>query len=379
MKKLFKSNVLYALLAALFLNSGCYAFDQHSVSSPCSIEESRQNVSVSNLALEHETKFGGAYIKIKTEDFFAAGFAFGDSLDITFSNGKSVSDVPFYNGYYTQVGGLLVVGYPGYPYIKIAKNYGSDTYEELELNDDVTANISLNQAKKYLTIQETFSLSYSKNRSDYPSDVAFANYRAMKGGSMKENIFFRSASPCCNDYNRAPYVDKFMQKDSISFVLDLSDTAEDVQKFKAAGNFKIPYFDALVKYDRVAFLDMGANYKSDAFKRSLAIGLKELIRHKGPYLAHCIEGKDRTGFVGILLEDLCSATVEEMKNDYMITYKNYYGITKENDPERYNAILGLHFDSMYSYIKSLGGAKEYLKSAGMTDDEITKLLYRLID
>ena len=61
----------------------------------------------------------------------------------------------------------------------------------------------------------------------------------------------------------------------------------------------------------------------------------------------------------------------------MITYNNYYGITKENDPERYEAIQKLHFDSMYSYICSLGGAKEYLISAGLTEEEITKLLNRL--
>ena len=118
---------------------------------------------------------------------------------------------------------------------------------------------------------------------------------------------------------------------------------------------------------------------SDEYKHSLVRGLRELINHKGPYLTHCIEGKDRTGFVCILIENLCGATVDEMKKDYMITYKNYYGITAENEPDRYNAILELHFNSMYSYIQSLGGAKEYLKSGGMTDSEIVKLMYRLID
>lgn len=371
MNKIFKTSILGALLAISLVNLGVKEYK------PCFAEEIIQKATVSDLALEHETKFGGAYFKINTETFMKAGFALGDSLDIIFSNGKSVTDVPFYNGYYTQVGGILVVGYPGYPYIKIAKNYGSDTYEELELNENVTATIRMNTPKKYKTIQDTFSLSYSKNRSDYPSNVAFANYRAMKGGSLKKDVFFRSASPCCNDHNRAPYVDNFMRKDRISFVLDLSDTADDIKKFKEAGNYRTPYFDALNKYNRVAFMDMGANYKSDAFKHSLVLGLKELIKHKGPYLVHCIEGKDRTGFVGILLESLCGATEEEMKEDYMITYNNYYGITKENDPERYEAIQKLHFDSMYSYICSLGGAKEYLISAGLTEEEITKLLNRL--
>lgn len=373
MNNLVKSTIFGALLAGSIFNI------PGSDLRPCYAQECQADVSVSGLAVEHETKFGGAYLKMTMEDFYKAGFAYGDSVNVTFSNGKTIEDIPFYNGYYTNVGGLLIVGYPGYPYIKIAKNYGSDVFEEFELTNNDTATITLNQAKKYLTNQETFSLSYSKNRNDYESDVAFANFRAMKGGSMKENVFYRSASPCCNDYNRAPYVDRFAQKNLISFVLDLSDNAEDVAEFKKAGNFRTPYFDALNSHDRVAFLDMNANYQSDSFKHSLARGLKELSAHKGPYLAHCIEGKDRTGFVGILLEDLCGASVDEMKADYMITYKNYYGITAENNPDRYNAILNLHFNSMYSYIQSLGGAKEYLKSCGMTDEEIVKLMYRLID
>lgn len=346
---------------------------------PCFAREIRVNPEVSHIAVEHETKFGGAYLKISIEDFKKAGFAFGDSLNIEFSNGIGVVDVPFYNGYYAGVGGLLVVGYPGYPFVKIARNYGNDTYEEFLLDDKVTAKISLHTAKKYLTNQETFSLSYSNNRSDYESDEVFANFRALKGGSMKENIFFRGASPCCNDCNRAPYVDRFIQKNRISFVLDLSDSAEDISNFKKDGNYRTPYFDALNKVDRIAFLNMGANYQSDGFKHSLIRGLRELIEHKGPYFTHCIEGKDRTGFVCILLEELCGASVDEMKTDYMTTYKNYYGITEKNNRDRYNAIVNLNFDSMYSYIRSLGGAKGYLKSGGMTDAEIVKLMYRLID
>lgn len=373
MNNFVKTTLFGALLAGSIINISSAELR------PCYAQECAAAISVSDLAIEHETKFGGAYLKMTIEDFNKAGFNYGDSLNITFSNGKKVEDVPFYNGYYTKVGGLLVVGYPGYPYIKIAKNYGSDTFEEFELNENVTATITLNEAKKYLTNQETFSLAYSKNRQDYESDVVFANFRAMKGGSMKENNFYRSASPCCNDCNRAPYVDRFLQKNLVSFVLDLSDSAEDIVEFKKNGNYRTPYFDALNSHDRVAFLDMGANYQSDAFKHSLVRGLRELIGHKGPYLTHCIEGKDRTGFVCILLEELCGATEDEMKTDYMITYKNYYGITEDNNPDKYNAIVNLHFNSMYSYIRSVGGAKEYLKSGGMTDAEIVKLMYRLID
>ena len=94
MNKIFKTSILGALLAISLVNLGVKEYK------PCFAEEIIQKATVSYLALEHETKFGGAYFKINTETFMKAGFALGDSLDIIFSNGKSVTDVPFYNGYY---------------------------------------------------------------------------------------------------------------------------------------------------------------------------------------------------------------------------------------------------------------------------------------
>ena len=65
---------------------------------------------------------------------------------------------------------------------------------------------------------------------------------------------------------------------------------------------------------------------------SLAEGLRDLIEHKGPYYISCTEGKDRTGFVCLLLEALAGATFDEIETDYMKTYENYYGITKQSEP-----------------------------------------------
>ena len=70
--------------------------------------------------LTHETKFGGVYFDITIEDFNALGFAFGDSVDVAFSNGKTLNDLPYYNGYYVDMGEPLLVGYPGYPYLIVS-------------------------------------------------------------------------------------------------------------------------------------------------------------------------------------------------------------------------------------------------------------------
>ena len=60
--------------------------------------------SVKGCALIHETEFGGVYIKMPIEEFNQLGFEYGDSVTVKFSNGYTMEDIPYYNGYYTQTG-----------------------------------------------------------------------------------------------------------------------------------------------------------------------------------------------------------------------------------------------------------------------------------
>ena len=62
-----------------------------------------------------------------------------------------------------------------------------------------------------------------------------------------------------------------------------------------------------------------------------------MIDGEAPYLVHCNEGKDRAGFVSALLECLMGATIDEVVEDYMETYINYYGVEKGS--EKYDAIV----------------------------------------
>ena len=73
----------------------------------------------------------------------------------------------------------------------------------------------------------------------------------------------------------------------------------------------------------------------------------------------------------------------------MLTFENYYGITKESDPTKYEAILHLNLDGMLSFLADAedgtdltsidysGHARAYLKGGGMTDEQIDALVARL--
>ena len=133
------------------------------------------------------------------------------------------------------------------------------------------------------------------------------------------------------------------------------------------------------------------NFNDLEFKDKLVKGLTAMANNEGPYLVHCVEGKDRTGFVLIVLESLLGTTYNDMVNDYMKTYDNYYSITIDTDKERYETIKEKNLDVMLYHIigdtkkeKDLSNisdyslyTKNYLLSIGMNLIDINKLINNL--
>ena len=202
---------------------------------------------------------------------------------------------------------------------------------------------------------------------------------------MAPGRLYRSASPCDNQHNRAPYVDRLMAEAGVDFILDLADTPEKIQGCLAGADFDSPCFLSLYEAGKVAPLALNANYGSQDFQAKLAAGLRAMTGSPGPCLIHCTEGKDRTGFVCMLLEALAGASYEEIVEDYMITYDNYYHITSQSDPDRYRTIVENVLDPMVRLMAGLedsadltqadlaAGAADFLQGAGMSREEIDAL------
>ena len=336
--------------------------------------------------VEHELEFGGSYILCTIDDFNALGFEYGDSVTVTFSNGYVMDDIPYYNGYYTQIGEPLLIAYHGDPYIKAAINNGDDLYTVANLTETDTATVTLFERAKYLPIQDARNISYEDIREHFGSDEIFANFRAVKAGDIKENTLYRSASPCDNQHCRAPYTDGLIMKAKVNFILDLADTDARIQAYLADEDFSSPYFLTLYERGDVKPIALNMNFASDGFKEKLADGLTAMAGSEGPYLVHCTEGKDRTGFVCLLLEALCGATYEEIVDDYMITYDNYYGINENEQRERYDVTIEAVLDPMIECVAGADDfrtcdlserAEAFLAAAGMSEETISLLKDRL--
>lgn len=132
-------------------------------------------------------------------------------------------------------------------------------------------------------------------------------------------------------------------------------------------------------------LAMAMNFSADDFKTKIVQGFTAMLDQQGPYLVHCTEGKDRTGFICMLIEALAGASYQEIADDYMKTYDNYYKITEEKDKKKYDIILEMNLDAM---IKAVVGdekvdikkadlkqyARNYLIGAGMPQNKADQFI-----
>ena len=117
--------IIFALIAAaVFLFTG-----HMNKTTSQSTDISDRTVKVTAGILKDE-EFGGILIDIGIEEFNSHGFDFGDSVKVSFKNGDTLDNIPYYSGYYGSIGDLLLCGYPGSANVAVKRSYGDDTWEE---------------------------------------------------------------------------------------------------------------------------------------------------------------------------------------------------------------------------------------------------------
>jgi protein tyrosine/serine phosphatase len=127
------------------------------------------------------------------------------------------------------------------------------------------------------------------------------------------------------------------------------------------------------------------DFLSETTLNGLAEGMRFIINNDGPYLIHCNEGKDRAGFVSALLECLMGATIDEVIDDYMRTYYNYYGV--EEGSEKYDAVVNSNIiktlnanfkvDDVYKADLVAEAEAFFMQNVGLTEDEVAALKAKL--
>lgn len=348
------------------------------------------------------SKYGNVFLSIKAEDFInKLGFDFGDIVKVSFLDEEITAPVvPDYS--YVNSGEAAVIvkqDEEGNPTgnVSLAINMGNfaESFGIAKKKADADGNVSWQaQTGVSFPIEVTFemaekegylsevllrSLNRTNSREDYAdlSDEEYANFRKVTTSGVGKNRLYRTSSPINPEINRNTYAMKALEKAGVTVIMNLADSKEEAEAYEG-------FEESFYSKQDVIFLNLGVDFSEENFKEGLKKGLKFFSENKGVYAVHCNEGKDRAGFVSALLECLMGASYDEVVNDYMVTYENYYGVEKGS--EKYNSILNANI------VKSLSDAfgaddlssadlakeaKEYILSLGLTEKEVENLIINL--
>ena len=363
--------LLFILIGVLTLSTSCTEIDQ-----PTGEPILKGTISSYN-------RFNGAMLDITKEDLAKAGITLGDVISITI-DGKAF-DVPYYDGYYTRYGELLLVAYPSYTTVCFAASSTGLPAELIGLEGH-SVTVRMKEKGGCLQVQTTMSMKYSNVRSDYPdiSDAEYANARAVSAGKIGSGVLYRSSTPFTDITCRANYASAFLESQGVKTVLNLADTEEIMSSYEMPS-----YSRTLWEGGNVILCPLKADPTATDFNNRLIVALKELPARPAPYVVHCMEGKDRTGYVCALLEGLCGATYEEMVADYLITYKNYYKRNPVTDPEACNTLVTLKLNPCLMHYAGVADESQlpnvdyakafsaYLLSHGMSQQQLDALVQAL--
>ena len=338
------------ILSAFLILPFFSACGQKTDAEPAAQESKAAAVKAENIKVVMDPVFHSTNALINGSDLEKLGFSFGDSVTLSFSNGLTLDDIPYHNGYYVRPNSPVAVAYPGLDGINLAFNLGEGSWNVWNLQNGYTVTITLKEKGRYLNEQETFAQSHSDDIKDYPDAETFANFRALSGGEIAPGVIYRSATMTNSTMNRADTVDDLTEQYGIRTILDFSDTEESLAGFRAKDTWHSDYFDRLCDTGSVHVIGLGVNPASEEFHRDLSQALYRMIQGEGPYLFFCTEGKDRTGYAAAVIEALCGAGYDELLADYMKTYENYYGMTEETAPEQCRAAIETSFDPIMEII-----------------------------
>lgn len=284
------------------------------------------------------SRLGGIVPSFSVEDFLAAGFEYGDLVTVYLGN-DGVYTVPFVTNY-TDAGclGLVLVDYRA-SHRGLSLSISNDTLANiLSCNPGENFTVVMREKGGYLATYRNIVTIYSDKPEDYSTKEAFANFREIKTTGMAKRFIYRSSNPFNDKRNKArrSVAEALCARAGINAEIDLGDDEQDIEEALKKSEIAEGYCARLYREGRVVLLRLKGGALAGEGARRLAQALRFIISQEGPFVIHCDEGKDRAGFVCLLLEALAGAKLEELQQDYMQTFCNYYHLEKES--EKYKLI-----------------------------------------
>ena len=229
------------------------------------------------------------------------------------------------------------------------------------------------------TFYRNLSKRMSKERADYAylSDKEFANFREINTTGIAKGKLYRSSSPVKAWGNRNVIADNAAREAGVKTFINLADSDKSM---KALTGFNETYYST----QKYIGLKMNTKFMSKDFQNGVAKGIKFMAMNEPPYLIHCDLGKDRAGLFSAVIECLMGAGADEVVDDFLVSFYNYFGIESHSRDYDYVADNEIRpFLAAMFGVKDIAkvnlkdAAERYALKIGVSEEEIKTLREKL--
>ena len=261
----------------------------------------------------------------------------------------------------------------------IEEDPGYEWHYAEALGDTPEIAVTMYEKGGYAEQYELRSLKYTNEREDYPdlADEDYANFRMIATTGIAPYILYRSSTPIDPVINRCIEADEALNNAVVKTIINMCNTEAEMEDCEN-------YYNSYYSQRTILAQLLPTNFESAEFEAGIAEAIRFMAANDGPYLIHCKEGKDRTGFLCSILECLMGASFEEVTEDYLKSYYNYYGDQINEDKAEF---LRQYFSNILSVALGIedltdetdlaADAERYLLGIGVQQDEIDILKDKL--
>jgi len=315
------------------------------------------------------------------------GFLYGDIVTVTVKDKNGNNAISYDLPYVTNFNEAGTFG-------PCLCNYGGKSnttnvspglrIEGIKENDYFGGGTAEIKMKKVDGFYETRSLAKTTTKLTYEEcgfeNTKYANCRdVVNVGTISDYVFpgtlYRSSTPICGDNNkdRYEYADNYCSLKDIEYDISLSLSKEDLENDVMKRSSGVgTYMKSLYTRDRICTINLGNDWFSkvdDGVGYGGGTEIKKVFDYiedkitqsnaTHSFNIHCNEGKDRTGFIVMLIEALCGCPLKDLVADYMLTFCNYYNITEVNNKKKYDVMANLTcYRNLYAFMIKADSSKE---------------------